>query len=221
MDTLPRGPSVGVFLRPVGNPTPLGFLGLAVGTMVLAAMQLGWIPIGESSDVALVMVGFVFPLQLVAMIFAFLARDGAAAEGVGLVAGGWFVIGLVMLTSIPGSTSDTLGIFLLTVGLLLLGPALASAPTKTVAAAVFFGASIRFALTGVYELTASGAWESVAGIAGLVLFAIALYAGLSLTLADSRQGDGPLPLGRAEGGYPVGSDPIEQVAREPGVRPLL
>jgi succinate-acetate transporter protein len=221
METPSRDPSVGVFLRPVGNPVPLGFFGLAAGTMTLAAMQLGWIPAGESKDVALVMLGFVFPLQLVATIFAILARDGAAAEGVGLVAGGWFVVGLVMLTSIPGSTSNTLGIFLLTVGLLLLGPALASASTKTAAAAVFLGAGIRFALTGVYELTASGTWEDIAGIAGLVLFVVAFYAGLSLTLADSCHGAGPLPLGRAEGGYPIGSDPAEQISREPGVRPLL
>jgi uncharacterized protein len=212
---------VRVVLRPVGNPLPLAFFALAVGTLTLSGMQLGWVPAKEGKDVALALIGFVFPLQLAAMVFAFLARDGAAAEAFGLLAGAWLVTGLVTITSPPGATSNALGLFLLAVALLLLAPAAASASSKAVAAAVLTGAALRFAVTGVYEFTASGGWEDVAGIVGLALFALAAYAGLAITLADARQGSGPLPVGRGEADRPVASAPTDHLDREPGVRPTL
>lgn len=173
----------------MGNPLPLAFLALGVGTLTLSAIQLGWVPAGEGRDVAIVLIGFVFPLQLVAMIFAFLARDGAAAGGIGMIAGHWLVIGLVMISSPPGSTSDALGVFLLGASWLLLVPASASLPAKSLAAAVIAGAALRFAATGVYQLTGSGGWEDVAGIVGLALFVLAFGAGLAMTLADARGGE--------------------------------
>lgn len=208
-----------VFLRPLGNPAPLAFFALAAGTLTLSGMQLGWIPATEGKDVALVLIAFVFPLQLVAAVFAFLARDGAAGEGFGLLAGTWLAIGLVTIASPPGSTSNALGIFLLAVGLLLLAPAGASISSKKAATAVLACAALHFAVTGVYELSGSGAWENIAGIVGLALFALAAYAGLAMTLADVRHGAGPLPVGRG-GGHPLEVDPAE-VEHEPGVRPLL
>ncbi len=214
-------PAAAVFLRPLGNPTPLGFFALAIGTLTLATMQLGWIPSGESKDVALVLIGLVFPLQAIATVFAFLARDGAAAEGLGLSGGGWLVIGLVTLTSPAGSTSDALGVFLLALGACMLVSSIASVSSKTVAAAIVAGIAIRFATTGVYELSADAGWETIAGICGLALFVLAFYGGLAMTLDDARQGEAPLPIGRGSGGKPVESDPTEGIEREPGVRPKL
>jgi uncharacterized protein len=210
-----------VFLRPVGNPLPLSFFALAVATLTLSGMQLGWVPAREGKDVALILIGFVFPLQLAAMVFAFLARDGAAAGACGLLAGAWLVTGLVTITSPPGVTSNALGLFLSAVALLLLAPAAASGSSMAAAAAVFAGAALRFAVTGVYEFTAAGSWEDIAGIVGLVLFVLAAYAGLAMTFADARQGSGPLPVGRSESGRPVDSAPTDHLDREPGVRPLL
>jgi uncharacterized protein len=221
MDERFKRPDALVVLRPLGNPLPAGFFALAVGTFTLSAMQLGWVPTSESKDVALVLIAFVFPLQIVSALLAFLARDGATGAGIGLMAGGWLVIGLVTLTSPPGSTGNALGVFLLALALQLVAPVFAAAATKTVVAAVVAGTAFRFALTAIYELTGSGAWQDVAGIAGLGLFALAFYGGLAFELSDARQGSGPLPIGRAEGGRPVGSDPTEHLDREPGVRPLL
>lgn len=216
-----RRPGVAIFLRPLGNPLPLAFFPLAVGTFTLSGLQLGWIPVAESKDVALTLIVFVFPLQLLAAVLAFLARDGSTGAGIGLVSGGWLVIGLVTLTSPPGSTSDALGVFLLALALQLTAPVVSAAPTKTVAAAVVGGTALRFAVTAIYELTGSGGWEDVAGIVGLGLFVLAFYAGFSFELADAHQGSGPLPIGRGEAGRPVDSDPAEHLEREPGVRPLL
>ncbi|HEX8752595.1 MAG TPA: hypothetical protein VF731_04185 [Solirubrobacterales bacterium] len=221
MPGAPVNAEVRIGLRPIGNPMPLGFLALAAGTLTLSGLQLGWIPAGEGDAVALALVAFVFPLQLLASIFAFLGRDGAAAEGLGLLAGGWLTIGLVTLASPPGSTSNALGVFLLALAFVLLAPVLSAWPSKAVAAAVIGGAALRFLATAVYELSASGSWENVAGIVGVALFVLAAYAGLAMTLADANHGEGPLPLGRAEGGAPVGSDPTRKVEQEPGVRPQL
>jgi succinate-acetate transporter protein len=210
-----------VILRPLGNPLPAAFFALAVGTFTLSAMQLGWVPTSESKDVALVLIAFVFPLQFVSAVLAFLARDGSIGTGIGLVAGGWLVVGLATLTSPPGSTGNALGVFLLALALQLVAPVFAALPAKTVAAAVVAGTAFRFAVTAIYELSGSGAWQNVAGSVGLGLFALALFGGFAFELSDARQGSGPLPIGRAEGGRPVGSDPTEHLDREPGVRPLL
>jgi succinate-acetate transporter protein len=64
-----------------------------------------------------------------------------------------------------------------------------------VPAAVLTAAALRFATTGIYELTASAGWRDVAGLVGLVPCAIALYAALALALEDAR-GETVLPLGR-------------------------
>lgn len=221
VDRVTGSTGAAVFLRPVGNPMSLGFFATAAATLTLAAMQLGWFSSSESTDVALVLIGFAFPLQMVATIFAFLARDGAAAEGLGLSAGGWLVIGLVTTTSAPGATSDALGFFLLAVGCCLVVSSVASVSSKTIAAAVIAGTGLRFVATAVYELAGSGGWESLAGILGVVLFALAFYAGLAMTLDDARQGEAPLPLGRSRSAEPVQTNPAEGVERESGVRPKL
>jgi succinate-acetate transporter protein len=210
-----------VFLRPIGNPLPLAFFALAIGTLSLSSLQLGWIPTSEGDDVALVMVAFVFPLQFVAAVLAFLARDGPVGAAIGLIAGSWLVIGLVTLTAPPAATSDALGIFLLALALQLTAPVLSSLSSKTVAAAIVGGAAIRFAVTAVFELTGSGTWEDVAGIVGVALFVLAFYGGLGFELADARQGRGPLPVGRNGGDPGFGSEPAGTVDREAGVRPLL
>lgn len=221
LDRHPELGSAGIFLRPLGNPVPLAFFALAAGTLSLAAMQLGWFPPSEGDAVAMVLIAFVFPLQLLATVFAFLARDGAAAEGMGLSGGGWLVIGLVTLISAPGATSDALGVFLLAAGVCLMLSATASLSSKTAAAAVIAGTGLRFILTAVYELSGSEGWENVAGIAGLALVLLALYAGLAMTFEEVRQGEAPLPIGRGEVEDPVESSPAEAVEREPGVRPKL
>ena len=54
-----------IMLRPIGNPLPLGFLALAGATLLVSGLQLGWLATDQSRDVALILIAFVFPLQLV------------------------------------------------------------------------------------------------------------------------------------------------------------
>jgi succinate-acetate transporter protein len=91
-------------------------------------------------------------------------------------------------------------------------PALAAASGKLVAVAVLSTTALRFACTGMYELTASKTWEDIAGVVGLVLLAAAVYAALAIALEEARR-ETVLPTGRRGTGL--------DVTEEPGVRPQL
>src|SRR5690242_17452 len=78
-----------IMLRPLANPLPLGFLALGAGTLVVAGLQLEWIAPTEGRSVALILLAFVFPLQLLASVLGFLARDVVAGTGMGLLSGTW------------------------------------------------------------------------------------------------------------------------------------
>jgi succinate-acetate transporter protein len=199
-----------IFLRPLANPLPLGFLALAGATLLVAGLQLEWLAPADGQDVALILIAFVFPLQLLASVLGFLARDIVAGTGMGLLAGTWLSVGLVKLTGSPGQTSDALGLFLLLAAAAMLVPATAAATGKLVPAAVLATTALRFATTGVYELTAIDAWKTVAALVGLALCGLALYAALAMAIEDAKT-ETVLPLGRRDGG----------VQQEAGVRPRL
>jgi uncharacterized protein len=200
-----------VFLRPIGNPHPLGFLALSAATMLVSGLQLGWVEPSQGTDVALVLIAFVFPLQLVASVFGYLARDVVAGTGMGILAGTWLAIGLIKLGAPPGTTSHALGLFLLLAGVAMFVSAIAAVPAKVVPAAVMGLAGVRFLLTGIFELSASDGWGDLAGVVGLVLCALGLYAALALAVEDSR-GATVLPVARHDGA---------DIRRDAGVREQL
>jgi succinate-acetate transporter protein len=181
-----------IVLRPIGTPLPLGLLGLAVATVGFSALQLGWIPVSEGRVVALSALLLTAPLQLLASVYGFLARDPVAGTGMGILAGTWATAGAVTLTSPAGSTSQGLGVVLLTAALAMLVP-VAAASGKLVAAGVMGLTATRFAVTGIYEITGSASWKLVAGVTGLVLAAAALCAATGFELEDGRRSTA-LPL---------------------------
>lgn len=213
-----------IVLRPIGNPLPLGFLALAGGTLLLSGLQLGWLGRDDTMAVALILLAFVFPLQMVASIFGFLGRDVVAGTGMGLLSGIWLSIALVTLTGEPGATSDALGLFLLLAAVAMLVPAVTSASAKLVATAVLTTTSARFAVTGAFQLNASATWEGIAGIVGLLLCAVAIYGALALSLEDAKRVT-VLPTGRRNlGRGAVEGGTVSQVAgveHEAGVREQL
>jgi uncharacterized protein len=54
---------------------------------------------------------------------------------------------------------------------------------------------VTLACTGIHQLTASATWEDIAGVVGLALCAVALYAALAIALEDARRTT-VLPTGR-------------------------
>jgi succinate-acetate transporter protein len=81
---------------------------------------------------------------------------------------------------------------------------------------VLFTTSLRFAATGLYQLTEAGGWKATAGVIGLVLCALAVYAALALALEDARR-ETLLPVGRRT----PRQDGLPSLEREAGVREQL
>ena len=203
-------PATRVVLRPLATPLPLGFLALVLATAGFSTVQLSWVPPTEGRVAGLTAVFATVPLQLLASVMGFLARDPVAATGMGILTGTWAVVGITTLTSPPGAVSDGLGVFLVVAGICMLVPAV-SAGSKLVPAAVMALAGVRFAVTGAYHLTGSAGWKTTAGWVGLALAVVALYAALALELEGSHRRT-ILPLGRRG---------AASISDDPGVRPQL
>lgn len=224
MSTDGIAPFARITLRPLGSPLPLGLLALVPAGVLLALLQLGAYPQSEGRTVAMLVLAFVVPLQLITCIFAFLARDTVAATALGLFAGTWLANSVAMLSSPPGSTSVALGTFLLCIGgafvVILTG---ASFGKLGPALVMFFGAG-RFILAGLYELTGSAGLEHAGAIVGLVLAGTALYSALATEIEDV-QGETKLPLLRRNLAAAAIDAPFEtqltRIEHEAGVRQQL
>jgi len=213
-----------VFLRPIGSPVPLGLSGLVGASLVLSGLELGWLAGSQQGAVGIVLLAFAFPLQFSASLLAFAARDGVLGAALGILAGTWLTTGLIYVGSGPGSRSGALGLLLLAATVVLASAAAAAATGKLAPALVFMLASLRFALSGVYELGGGTFWQDAAGIVGLVIVALAAYTMAMAALEDAR--GTPMPaLGRRARGESALAAPFrEQVAgveHEPGVRQQL
>ena len=101
-------PVTRVTLRPLGSTLPLGALTLVPAGTLLAGLQLGWFPANEAPIVAYVLLGFAVPLQLVASVLAFLARDSLVGTGFAVFTGIWLAFGLTTVSGSVGETSRVL-----------------------------------------------------------------------------------------------------------------
>lgn len=212
-----------VVLRPIASPLPLGFLALTVATVAFASLQLSWIPQDQGRTVALGVLVLTVPLQFLAAVMGFLARDPVAATGMGILSGTWAAACLATLTSPPGAASEGLGIILLMSAACLVIPATA-ARNKAVPALVILASATRFAVTGLAEIDGGRSWMHAAGWVGIGLAVLSVYAALALELEGSESHT-VLPLGRTgaskEAVDSVLGDQVERVATEPGVRQQL
>lgn len=206
-----------VVLRPIGSPAGLGLAGLVGGSLVASGVELGWLSPSDRPHAALVFLAFSFPLQLVASVLAFTARDGAVGTALGLLSGTWLATALVWLTSAPGEGSGALGLLLVAACGLLIGVAAAVATDKVAIALVLAVEGARFALAGVYDLGGSESWQDAAGVVGLLVVVLAAYSLLAAVLEDATRRT-VLPLGRRRSaGAAVGAES----GGEPGVRARL
>jgi succinate-acetate transporter protein len=210
-----------VFLRPIGSPLTIGMAGLAVASLVQAGLDLGWIAASQRHSAGLMLIAVPFVLQLIACIFCYLARDGAAGAALGILSATWLAVGLSHITTPPSTRSGALGLALLATGGLLLCTAAAVALPKPLPGVVFLLNGVRFVISGVYELGGSGGFRHVAGIISCVVFALALYAVLAFELEGQRERP-LLPTFRRGQGRAAVEGPaafqVERVFNEPGAR---
>ncbi|MEV8532675.1 hypothetical protein [Streptomyces sp. NPDC051211] len=199
----------------MASPLPLGFLALAGGAVALAGLQLGWISGPGRHAVPLILLAFAFPLALVSSLVSFRCRDTAAATALGTVAGIWLTGGAVLGGVPHGLRSEALGLFLVFAAAALLVPLAAVGAGKLAASAAFGVAALHFLLTGVYELAGGSGLRHAAGVVGIAVTVLALYAAAAFALEDAR-GHAVLPLGR----HGRSARAVED-GTEPGIRPEL
>lgn len=216
-----------VFLRPIANPLALGFVGLAVATILVSGTELGWISGAEQTQTAVLIIAFAPTIQLVACVFGFLARDAVAATALGVQAVTWLTVGLSLLLSKPSSHghSHELALLLFVAGAALFASATTAAQSKLLPAFVVSLTGLRYVLTGIYKLGAGGsAWQHAAAWTGVALCGAAIYAVLSLELEDVKHHT-VLPTLRRKNGkrvlHPRLGEQVEEVAAEAGVRSQL
>jgi succinate-acetate transporter protein len=222
-ETPPRSQTT-IVLRPIGSGLPLGFFSFGIGMLILGCQAIGWIPVGEQHDGGMILMAFVFPLELVATIFAFLARDTLGATTLGLFTTSWLTLGWTQLASPPGQTSVTVGIYLFGFATAVLLLATLSTLGKPFFSVLLSLAASRMILSGLYEVGAAGkvVFEVSGGFA-LALAALAMYGGAALGLEDARQRE-VLPLfrrGAAAESFEGFDRQLERLEAEAGVRQQL
>lgn len=213
-----------VIVRPLATPLPLGFLGLFLASMLFAGAQLGWVPTDQEKYLAVGILVFTVPVQFIACVYGFLVRDLVAGTAMGLLAGSWGAVAVILLLTPPGSTSAGLGWILVLAGTTLTVPAVAAGHAKLLAAAVCLMTAARLWVTAVYEWGAPHVWETAAGAVGVALGALALYASLAFEIEDQRRKTVLPTFRRGPGEQAMTGDLAHQVDKahnEAGVRKQL
>jgi hypothetical protein len=212
-------------LRPLATPLALGFLALAIASFTVSGLQLQWIAPGPNwSTIGLLVLALAVPLQSVSAVLGFLTRDPVAGTGMGVLAGTWLALGASTYTSPTPTPSPAVGLLLVASSFALLVPTVAGAGGKLLASMVMAGAAVRFGVTGAYEISGTADWRIAAGIAGLCLSLLALYAAFAFEIEGVAKRT-ILPTGRHGRGREAlaGSfaEEIAQVQHEAGVRQQL
>lgn len=214
---------VQIVLRPYASAIPLAAFAFGVGNVMYSAYLLHWIPASEASLLAVVLLAFVAPLELVPSIMAFITRDGGGATSYAIFGAVWLVEGVTLWMHAPEQSHTTaiflvclaLCLLLLTVvtfkGKPLLGAVLSVATLRTVGAAVVAGWSVPLAST-------------LTGWTGLLLAALAFYSAFAFLEEDVTGRISPLTFRTGEAKAAMEGSLEEQtklLEREAGVRKQL
>jgi uncharacterized protein len=207
-----------IVLRPIGSSMPLGYVALAGATILIAGLQVHWYPEDDGRVVALLVIAFALPLQLLASVLAFLARDAVSGTAWGLLAGTWLAFGVGELVRPGDSRSPAVGGLLILVGVAVLVPGLAAGVHKVLTALTLGLTGARVGLSGLYELTGAGGVRLAAGVLGVAITVFALYAALAYLLEEALSRT-VLPLfRRGKGIEGTFADEVRHLENEAGVR---
>jgi succinate-acetate transporter protein len=178
---------VRIVVRPYATSLALGFFSFGIGMLLLAGMSNGWLHPSDRHTVGLFLAYFVFPLEFLSAVVAFLARDTFGATGLGLFATSWLALGIANMQASQDSVSRAVGLyelgFAFAIGLL----AVAAFGGKPLIGVLLGVAMVRSALSGVHEWGGPDwAWKT-AGWLALAIFFVAMYGGLAFLLEDVQQ----------------------------------
>jgi uncharacterized protein len=212
-----------ITLRPLASPLPIGFYAFATGSFLFSAFELGWVGRDQHTQLALIMIVFVAPLEVIASVLAFWARDPGGATALGLFGMTWATTGAVTLAT-PQPRSTMLGTFMLCICAVIAAFAVASFGAKPVLSGVAALACARFLSTAVYQIHGGTGWEHLSGWIGLPLSAAAFYLATALMIEDAQHRT-VLPLLRRGAARSAIESPfadqVSAIEREAGVRGQL
>jgi uncharacterized protein len=175
---------VRIVVRPYATSLALGFFSFGIGMLLLGGLANGWLHPSDGHTVGLMLAAFVFPLELLSAVIAFLARDTFGATGLGLFATSWLTLGLVDTQSSQGALSRAVGLyefgFAFTIALL----AIAAIAGKPLIAAILGASAVRGAFAGVHEWHGPAWMWTASGWLAVAIFAAAMYGGLAFLLED-------------------------------------
>ncbi len=210
-----------ITLRPYANPLPLGFFSFAVGMVLFAGTGLGWLStVADVRTAGILMAAFVFPLELIATVFALLTRDTPTAAALGLYSTLWLALGLVTTLDPATQVSRPVGLLLGAFALMLVPLAVLAALGKVLISLVLGVSAIRAGFASAYQLGAPHWTDRVGGIGALVLLALACCAGTTLLVEDLR-GGAALVGRRGQAAAAVRTEQPGEHPDEPGVRQQL
>lgn len=210
-------PETRISLRPYGNPLPLGFFSFAVGMVLLAGTGLGWLStVSDVRTTGILMATFVFPIELIATVFALLTRDTPTAAALGLYTTLWLGLGIVTALDPATQVSRPIGLLLAAFTLMLIPLTVAAAFGKVLVSIVLGISVVRSGFSAAYQLGGPQWTDRAGGVCALVLLALACVAGTTLLVEDLRGRRAGLLGRRGQAAAAVDESPAE-----PGVRELL
>lgn len=213
-----------VVLRPYASALPLGFFAFGVGNALISCFALHWIPLAESSVLAVMLLAFVAPLELIPCIMAFLSRDTGGATAMGIFSAGWVVQGVLLTRGNPETPSPALGIFLLLLALFLAILAFVTFGGKPLLGVLLIIALLRSIGASLVQFGIRGAIEVVVAGLGLLITLFSFYGGLAFLLEDVKQRPLAMTFRRGQAKAAMEGDlhhQLKRVATEAGVRPQL
>lgn len=128
-----------------------------------------------------------FPLEFLAAVVAFLARDTGAAAALGLFTTSWLALGAVDIVAPQDQTSPALDCYLGAFACALVPLIIGAFLGKTLLGIALTVSAARAALAAAAEFGAPQAVQLASGWVALALFALALYAGTAFLVEDVRQ----------------------------------
>lgn len=213
-----------VVLRPYASALPLGFFAFGVGNGLLSAFALHWIPVAEASVLAIMLLVFVAPLELIPCLMAFLSRDTGGATAMGIFSASWAVQGVLLMKANPSGLSPAVGIFLLLLAIFLLILAVVTFAGKPLLGVLLVIALLRSIGASLVQFGVGGNVDVITAALGLLLTAFSIYGGLGFLMEDVKQKPLAMTFRRGQAKAAMEGDlqhQLKRISTEAGVRQQL
>ena len=214
--------AVRIVVRPYASSLPLGAFAFGIGNTLLAAFAMHWIPMSEKNTLAVILLAFVAPLELIPCVLAFLARDSGGATAMGIFAAGWTVQGIqLILTANASQPSVCTGVFLFLLALCLAVLAFVTISGKPVVGVLLVVAILRSIGAALGQFGIHGSLDIVTAVLDAVVGLLAFYCGFAYLVEDAKGKLIPWTVRRDDAKVALDGtfgDQMKHIEHEAGVR---